>query len=94
MSISNTIKIFFESSTVYILQYTSAEKSYFGLLVSNLRNRTLEKYFNMTQKAREIVNLSVKFFGFTFFLISEGVTFNNVFKMLVFNELYSEKKNN
>lgn len=48
----------------------------------------------MTQKAREIVNLSVKFFGFTFFLISEGVTFNNVFKMLVFNELYSEKKKN
>lgn len=34
------------------------------------------------------------FLGLLFFLISEGVTFNNVFKMLVFNELYSEKKKN
>lgn len=74
--ILNTILSFFSKTfTTYPLQYAS-EKSIFGLLISNPRNRKLEIFRYYAQNRREILNLSIHVFSKS----AKGLLLNNSLK--------------
>lgn len=85
------IKIFLRA-LLHILCSIWVENSYFVFLISNLRNKRSETYLNIIiMQFGKNLNLSIQFF----FKIDEGVLYNSLFvwKMLVFNVIYSEKEN-